>query len=55
MRAGVISLNSAQAPALASVLTSTIRREDTPRSVAERHRRRRLPWTLLQQTAWPQA
>jgi hypothetical protein len=32
MRAGVISLNSAQAPALASVLTSTIRREDTPRS-----------------------
>ena len=32
MRAGVISLNSAQAPALASVLASTIRREDTPRS-----------------------
>ena len=32
MRAGVISLNSAQAPALASVLTSTIRREDTPRT-----------------------
>jgi len=32
MRAGVISLNSAQSPALASVLTSTIRREDTPRS-----------------------
>ncbi len=32
MRAGVISLNSRQAPALASVLTSTIRREDTPRT-----------------------
>ena len=32
MRAGVISLNSAQAPALASLLTSTIRREDTPRT-----------------------
>ena len=31
MRAGVISLNSRQAPALASVLTNTIRREDTPR------------------------
>jgi hypothetical protein len=31
MRAGVISLNSRQAPALGSVLTSTIRREDTPR------------------------
>ena len=30
MRGGVISLNSRQAPALASVLTSTIRREDTP-------------------------
>ena len=32
MRAGVISLNSRQAPALASVLTSTIKREDTPRT-----------------------
>jgi len=32
MRAGVISLNSRQAPALASVLRSTIRREDTPRT-----------------------
>ena len=32
MRAGVISLNSRQAPALASVLKSTIRREDTPRT-----------------------
>jgi len=31
MRAGVISLNSAQAPALASVLTSTITQENTPR------------------------
>jgi hypothetical protein len=31
MRAGVISLNSRQVPALASVLTNTIRREDTPR------------------------
>jgi hypothetical protein len=31
MRGGVISLNSRQAPALASVLTSTIRREDTAR------------------------
>ena len=33
MRAGVISLNSAQAPALASVLANTIRREDTPRTL----------------------
>lgn len=32
MRAGVISLNSRQAPALASLLAGTIRREDTPRS-----------------------
>jgi hypothetical protein len=32
MRAGVINLNSHQAPALASVLTSTISRENTPRS-----------------------
>lgn len=32
MRGGVISLNSRQAPALAGVLTNTIRREDTPRS-----------------------
>jgi hypothetical protein len=31
-RGGVISLNSRQAPALAGVLTNTIRREDTPRS-----------------------
>jgi hypothetical protein len=31
VRAGVISLNSRQGPALASVLTSTIRREDTAR------------------------
>jgi len=31
MRGGVVSLNSRQAPALAGVLTSTIRREDTPR------------------------
>jgi hypothetical protein len=30
-RGGVISLNSLQAPALAAVLASTIRREDTPR------------------------
>jgi hypothetical protein len=32
VRGGVISLNSSQAPALAAVLTNTIRREDTPRS-----------------------
>jgi len=31
-RGGVISLNSRQAPALAGVVTSTIRREDTPRN-----------------------
>jgi len=31
MRGGVVDLNSRQAPALASVLVSTIRREDTPR------------------------
>jgi hypothetical protein len=31
MRGGVVNLNSRQAPALAGVLTSTIRREDTPR------------------------
>jgi hypothetical protein len=31
MRGGVISLNSRQAPALAAVLTNTVRREDTPR------------------------
>jgi len=34
MRAGVISLNSRQVPAIASVLTNTIRREDTPRIIA---------------------
>jgi hypothetical protein len=34
MRGGVVSLNSRQAPALAGVLTSTIRREDTPRNNA---------------------
>jgi len=33
-RGGVVSLNSRQAPALAGVLTSTIRREDTPRNNA---------------------
>src|SRR5438876_3151654 len=33
-RAGVINLNSRQAPALGGVLTSTIRREDTPRNNA---------------------
>jgi len=33
-RGGVISLNSRQAPALAGVVTSTIRREDTPRNNA---------------------
>ena len=33
MRAGVISLNSGQLPALASVLANTIRREDTPRAI----------------------
>jgi hypothetical protein len=32
MRGGVVNLNSRQAPALASVLTNTIRREDIPRS-----------------------
>jgi hypothetical protein len=32
-RGGVISLNSRQAPAIAAVLTSAIRREDTPRVV----------------------
>jgi Tfp pilus assembly protein PilX len=32
MRGGVVNLNSRQAPALAAVLTNTIRREDTPRS-----------------------
>src|SRR5207244_6608458 len=32
MRGGVLNLNSRQAPALAGVLTNTIRREDTPRS-----------------------
>jgi hypothetical protein len=31
-RGGVVNLNSRQAPALAGVLTSTIRREDTPRT-----------------------
>jgi len=31
-RGGVVSLNSRQAPALAGVLTNTIRREDTPRT-----------------------
>ena len=31
-RGGVVNLNSRQAPALAAVLTSTIRREDTPRT-----------------------
>jgi hypothetical protein len=31
LRGGVVNLNSRQAPALAGVLTSTIRREDTPR------------------------
>src|SRR5882724_5281590 len=31
-RGGVVNLNSRQAPALAAVLTSTIAREDTPRS-----------------------
>jgi hypothetical protein len=31
MRGGVVNLNSRQAPALAGVLTNTIRREDTPR------------------------
>lgn len=33
-RAGVISLNSRQLPALASLLANTIRREDTPRVIA---------------------
>ena len=33
MRAGVISLNSRQASALASMLTNTIRREDMPRTL----------------------
>ena len=33
-RSGVVNLNSRQAPALAGVLTSTIRREDTPRNNA---------------------
>jgi len=33
-RGGVISLNSRQAPALAGAVTSTIRREDTPRNNA---------------------
>jgi hypothetical protein len=32
MRGGVVNLNSRQAPALAAVLTNTIRREDTPRT-----------------------
>ena len=32
MRGGVVSLNSRQGPALAGVLTNTIRREDTPRT-----------------------
>jgi hypothetical protein len=32
MRGGAVSLNSRQAPALAGVLTNTIRREDTPRT-----------------------
>jgi len=31
MRGGVVNVNSRQAPAIAGVLTSTIRREDTPR------------------------
>src|SRR5205823_8503014 len=31
-RGGVISLNSQQAPAIAAVLTGTIRRENTPRA-----------------------
>jgi hypothetical protein len=34
MRAGVISLNSRQLPALAILLANTIRREDTPRTIA---------------------
>jgi len=34
MRGGVVNLNSRQAPALAGVLTSTIRRENTPRNNA---------------------
>src|SRR5207237_4100322 len=34
MRAGVINLNSHQAPALAAVLGSTIKREYTPRGVS---------------------
>jgi hypothetical protein len=33
-RGGVVNLNSRQAPALAGVLTNTIRREDTPRNNA---------------------
>jgi hypothetical protein len=33
-RGGVVNLNSRQAPALGSVLTGTIRREDTPRNSA---------------------
>jgi hypothetical protein len=32
MRGGVVSLNARQGPVLASVLTNTIRREDTPRT-----------------------
>ena len=32
MRGGVVNLNSRQGPALAAVLTNTIRREDTPRT-----------------------
>jgi hypothetical protein len=32
MRGGVVNLNSRQAPALAGVLTNTIRREDTPKT-----------------------
>jgi hypothetical protein len=34
MRAGVISLNTRQTPAIAAVLAGTIRREDTPRQLA---------------------
>jgi len=34
MRAGVISLNTRQAPTIAAVVASTIRREDTPRQLS---------------------
>ena len=36
-RGGVVNLNSRQAPALAAVLSSTIRREDTPRDMIGGH------------------